>query len=86
MYRLNYEKRVFKDLDRIPNTDVEKIVEVFKELAINPHPAGSKKLSSKEALYRVRQGDYRIIYATNHKDKEISIILVAHRKESYRRL
>lgn len=86
MYKLSYEKRVFRDLDKIPNLDVERILEAFKELLIDPHPAGSKKLSGKEALYRVRQGDYRVVYMVDHKAKEIKIILVAHRKESYRQL
>lgn len=86
MYKLSYEKRVFKDLDKIPNLAVERILEVFRELLINPHPVGSKKLSGKEALYRIRQGDYRVVYMVDHKAKEIKIILVAHRKESYRQL
>ena len=86
MYRLSYEKRVFKDLDKIPNSNIERIIEVFKELPLNPHPLGSKKLSGKEPLYRIRQGDYRIVYTVDHKDKEIKVILVAHRKESYRHL
>ncbi len=86
MYQIVYEKRVYKDLDKIPNLDVEKILSTFKELSLNPMPAGSKKLSGKFGLYRVRQGDYRIIYTLDHKVKEIRIILVRHRKESYRHL
>ncbi len=86
MYQVLYEKRILKDLDKIPNQDIEKILCVFKALSSNPYPQGSKKLSGKLNLYRVRQGNYRIVYAVVHKEKEIRIILVCHRKEAYRDL
>jgi len=86
MYQVLYEKRVLKDLDKIPNQDVERILNVFAVLSSNPYPQGSKKLSGKLNLYRVRQGNYRIVYAVVHKEKEIRIILVRHRKEVYRDL
>ena len=86
MFRLAYEKRVFKDLDKISNADVERIRDVFKELSANPTPHGSKRLSGYPGLYRVRQGDYRIIYAVVPKEKLVRIILVRHRKEVYRPL
>ena len=86
MYQVLYEKRVLKDLDKIPNQDVERILNVFKALSSDPHPQGSKKLSGKLDLYRIRQGSYRIVYTVAHKEKEIRIILVRHRKEVYRDL
>ena len=86
MYGITYEKRVCRDLDKIPNVDVERINNVFKELSLNPAPAGSKKLSGKPGLYRVKQGDYRIVYTIDFKEKEIRIILVGHRKEAYRQI
>lgn len=84
MYKIVYEKRVFKDLNKIPNADVKRITDVFKELTSNPLPNGSKKLSSKINLYRIRQGDYRVIYTVEHGIKEIRIIMVGNRKEVYR--
>ena len=86
MYQVLYEKRVLKDLDKIPNQDVERIFNAFEALSSNPYPQGSKKLSGKLNLYRVRQGNYRIVYSVVHKEKEIKIILVRHRKEAYRDL
>lgn len=81
MYKIVYEKRVFKDLDKIPDSDVKKIIDIFKELTLNPIPHGSKKLSGKIGLYRIRQGDYRIIYTIAHSEKEVRIITVGNRKE-----
>lgn len=86
MYRIIYEKRICKDLYRIPDYDVIKIIKVFEELSLNPMFPGTKKLSGKLGFYRARQGDYRIIYTINHTDKEVRIILVRHRKDVYRDL
>lgn len=86
MYQVLYEKNVLKDLDKIPNRDVERILAVFKTLPSNPYPQGSKKLSGKLNLYRIRQGNYRIVYTVAHTEKKIRIILVRHRKEAYRYL
>lgn len=84
MYKIVYEKRVFKDLDKIPSADANRITDVFKGLTSNPFPNGSKKLSGKISLYRIRQGDYRVIYTVEHGTKEIRIIMVGNRKEVYR--
>lgn len=86
MYKIVYEKRVFKDLTKVPDADIRKIIEVFKELPFNPIPNGAKKLSGKIGLYRIRRGDYRIIYTIGHSKKEIRIIMVGNRKEVYRTL
>ena len=86
MYQVLYEKNVLKDLDKIPNQEIERILVIFKTLSFNPYPQGSKKLSGKLNLYRIRQGSYRVVYTVAHKEKEIRIILVRHRKEAYRYL
>ena len=85
-YHILYEKRIRKDLDRIPNANIEKIVNIFKELPHNPFPKGAKKLSGNTSLYRIRQGKYRIIYTVDHLQGQVRIILVAHRREAYRHL
>jgi mRNA interferase RelE/StbE len=86
MYRIVYEKKVCKDLDKIPDSDVIKILKVFSALSINPVPPGAKKLSGKSGFYRVRQGDYRIVYNIGRDESIIKIILVCHRKSAYRNL
>lgn len=86
MYQVLYEKNVLKDLDKIPNQDAERILFIFKALSSDPYPRGSKKLSGKLNLYRMRQGNYRIVYTVSHKEKEVRIVLVRHRKEAYRGL
>jgi mRNA interferase RelE/StbE len=84
MYVLLVEKRVLKDLDRLPKPDLIRVDKTIQLLAQNPLPPGSKKLVGERNLYRVRQGDYRIIYAVDHKTKEVRLLGVRHRKEAYR--
>lgn len=84
MFRILYEKRVFRDLDKIPDRDLVRIDRTIRLLNENPVPPGSKKLISERNLYRVRQGDYRIIYFVDHRVKEIRIMGVRHRREAYR--
>ena len=86
MYRVLYERNVLKDIDKIPNQEVERIIAIFKALSFDPHARGSKKLSGKLNLYRIRQGNYRVVYTVAHREKEIRIVLVRHRKEAYRDL
>ena len=85
MYRVFYEKRVFKDLDKIPKHALERITPIFSELANNPFNK-SRRLSGMKGLYRIRQGDYRIVYTVNSKLREVKVLLVRHRKDSYRDL
>ena len=79
-YRLAFKNSVAKDLRSIPNVDVQGILERFDELASNPRPLGSEKLSGQER-YRVRQGDYRIIYEIDDDVLVVVVVKVGHRRE-----
>jgi len=83
-YILRFEKRVIKDLDRIPQKELVRIDKTIQALALQPQPVGVKKLVGENNLYRVRQGDYRIIYAVDHKAGVVSILGVRHRRDVYR--
>lgn len=83
-FTLRFEKRVLKDLDRIPKSDLTRIDKTILSLAVQPHPVGAKKLVGEGNLFRVRQGDYRIVYAVDHKANVVSIVGVRHRKDVYR--
>ena len=84
MYKVVVESRVYKDLDRIPSRDLDKIYEAIIGLEFDPRHAGIKKLKGQKNIYRIRQGDYRIIYSIDDITKVVSIILVRHRKDVYR--
>jgi mRNA-degrading endonuclease RelE of RelBE toxin-antitoxin system len=73
-YRIVYEKRVLDDLETIPSHQTKRIIAVFEKLKGHPY------------LFRIRQGDYRIVYAVSHPTNTIRILVVRHRKDVYRDL
>ncbi len=86
MYRIVVEQQVYKDLDKIPVKDLDRIHAAISSLGTNPRKAGSHKLQGYKDRYRIRQGDYRIIYEIDEAAKSVMIFLVRHRKEVYRNL
>lgn len=75
-----------KELHRLPTRTVEKIVGVLKSLEENPRPVGCKKLKGYKSLWRVRVGDYRIVYAVDDVILLVDIREVGHRKDIYDKL
>lgn len=87
-YKLQYDKRFLKDLEKIPRRFRENIQEKVESLAIDPRPDGYIKLSGskKNPLYRIRCGDYRIVYTIQDDRLVIIIVELGHRKDIYREL
>ncbi len=84
LYQIAIERSVIKFLSRIPETDYHHIKAKIQSLATDPRPNGSIKLKGRNA-YRVRQGDYRILYEIRDKALLIVVVTVGHRKEIYRK-
>lgn len=82
-YRLTFKKSVSKDLRKIPKKDVGRILRRIEDLAENPRPPEADKLTAQER-YRVRQGDYRIVYEIIDDELVITVVKVQHRKDVYR--
>lgn len=82
-YRIEIKKSVIKELESIPTRDLSRIMERIESLADDPRPEGSKKLSGEEK-YRMRQGNYHILYAIEDDLLFIYVVKVAHRKDVYR--
>lgn len=61
------------------------IIRQLEQLESNPYPAGVKKMSQSESFYRVRVGDYRIIYQVQNQALVVLVVKAAHRREVYRR-
>ncbi|MBN2318538.1 MAG: type II toxin-antitoxin system RelE/ParE family toxin [Acidobacteria bacterium] len=83
-YKIVFRKSVIKDLRPIPNRDVKRILNAIDALSEEPRPPGCEKLSGQER-FRVRQGNYRIVYEIRDEEVVIIIVKVAHRKNIYRR-
>jgi mRNA interferase RelE/StbE len=82
-YKISLRKSAVKELGDIPKKDLQKVTKKIQILATNPRPQGSQKLSQKEQ-YRIRQGNYRIVYSVQDKELTIYIVKIGHRKEIYR--
>jgi mRNA interferase RelE/StbE len=82
-YKITIKKSAAKELGEIPKKDLRKIIKRIQSLARNPRPHGSQKLSA-QGRYRIRQGDYRIVYSIDDKDLIIDIVKIGHRREIYR--
>lgn len=82
-YKLTIKKSAARELKDIPQKDAHRIVKHIEMLAGNPRPSGSEKLSS-QPYYRIRQGDYRIIYFIDDAKGIVDIIKIGHRREIYR--
>ena len=82
-YRLIFRESVAKDLRGLPRADVTRILARIEQLAIDPRGAGCQKLSIQER-YRVRQGDYRIVYEIRDDVLIVTVVKVGHRREVYR--
>lgn len=76
-------KSVAKDLRRVPDRDVRRILEGIASLAEDPRPLGSEKLSAQER-YRVRQGVYRILYEIQDEQLIVTAVKIGHHREVYR--
>jgi mRNA interferase RelE/StbE len=83
VYSIFFKDSVRKDLDAIPKNDLQRIIERIGSLAENPRPQGCEKLSGQEK-YRLRQGDYRIIYSIEDTQLIVWVVKVGHRREVYR--
>jgi mRNA interferase RelE/StbE len=83
VYSIFLKDSVRKDLDAIPKNDLQRIIEKIGSLAENPRPVGCEELSGQER-YRLRQGNYRIIYSIQDTELTIWVVKVGHRREVYR--
>ena len=83
-YRVFFRRSAADELGRIPKKDLVRIIERLRSLQNEPRPQGCEKLSALDR-YRVRQGDYRIVYAVDDQEKTVDIVKIGHRSDVYKR-
>ena len=81
-FNLNFTKRAFKELEKIKEPNYSPIKQAIINLTENPRPQGCKKLKGRSG-YRIRVGDYRIIYEIYDLELIIDVIDLGHRKNIY---
>lgn len=90
-YKIEYSERAKKELGKLPKKVIVKLLDKIDELAINPRPANYKQLTNfnlpnnpfKSPLYRIRVGNYRVIYVVEEEKIVVVILKIAHRKDVY---
>ena len=82
-YNIVFKQSVAKDLRSIPKKDIQRILKRIDDLIDDPRPVGAEKLSGDEK-YRIRQGNYRILYTIEDDIITVTIVKVGHRRDIYR--
>jgi mRNA interferase RelE/StbE len=79
-YKIVFKRSVAKDLRRIPDRDVQRILKRIEALIEEPRPPGAEKLTGDE-IYCERQGNYRILYTIEDEVITVTIVKVGHRRD-----
>ncbi len=84
VYEVYLERAAEKDLKRLTSENFYRLIQSVKALAKNPRPPGCRKISGSMNDWRIRVGDYRVIYEIDDQEKAVRVMRVRHRREAYR--
>ena len=83
-YRVSFSRSARKELEGLPRQIVERIFPKIEALVVQPRPTGSTKLKGGLNLWRIRVGDYRVLYSIDDGQRVIDVVAVRHRSGAYR--
>lgn len=84
-YKIEWKGSPEKELRKLDPPHIRQIIQLVASLEENPLPQGYRKLHGTQHQYRIRTGDYRVIYEFDPETKVVTIYHVRHRKDAYRR-
>jgi len=84
MYEVYLERAAERDLKKLPGNVFHRLVARLRKLAQEPRPAGSRKITGAENVWRIRVGDFRVIYEVDDTVRAVRVMRVKHRREAYR--
>ena len=84
-YKVKWKHSAVKELKNVDSRYVRRIVQAIEPLSNMPFPRGCRKIFGSDSSYRIRVGDYRVIYQIDEGNKTITIFHVRHRKDAYRK-
>lgn len=84
MYEVLLERTVERDLKKLSAVEYHRIIPAIQALADNPRPVGSRKISGSQHDWRIRVGDYRVVYEIDDKAKHVNVMRARHRRDVYR--
>ncbi len=83
MYRVLLERAAEKDLSRLSSDVHDRVIVAMQALGVNPRPIGCRKLAGSKHDWRIRVGDYRVIYEISNEVRIVRVNRVRHRREVY---
>ena len=84
-YSITIKKTASKELQAISEKETfMRLIEKIKSLAMDPRPQGAEKLAGRSNLFRIRQGNYRVVFSVDDQARVIDVIKVGHRRDVYR--
>jgi mRNA interferase RelE/StbE len=84
VYEILIERRAERDLKRLLAEEFNRIIRAVRALATEPRPAGCRKIEGSKSDWRIRVGDYRVVYEIDDGAQAVRIMRVRHRSEVYR--
>jgi mRNA interferase RelE/StbE len=85
-YSVTFARSARKELEDLDNKVALRILKKIENLPLNPRPVGCKKLTGQNSLWRIRVGDYRVVYSIDDVHRLIDISIVRHRSSVYKGL
>ncbi len=83
-YSVTFARSAVKELERLNSSIVGRLMQKIEQLSDGPRPVGCRKLAGEENVWRVRVGDYRIVYSVYDAERIIDVVRLRHRSEAYR--
>ncbi len=84
-YNIVWKRTAVKELKKIDKSIIKRIINSVEKLSNNPYPKGCRKLKGAEFTYRLRIGNYRIVYSIQQSELIIEIVKIGHRKKIYKK-
>jgi mRNA interferase RelE/StbE len=82
-YQVVFSRSAQKELESLPTEVINRITSKIEELKVEPRPDGCKKLKGQPNHWRIRVGNYRVIYSIDDDSRVVEIIMVCHRSQAY---
>jgi mRNA interferase RelE/StbE len=82
-YQIVIARSARRELERLPKQVARRLLSRIDSLQQNPRPPGSIKRIGSDDLWRVRSGDYRIVYRVNDSTRVVDVLVVRHRRDAY---
>ncbi len=84
VYEVTFARSARRELQALPDKLAARIFARIEALAVNPRPHGCVKLQGQSQLWRIRVGEYRVVYKIDDSDRVVDITVIRHRREAYR--